>query len=65
MDDDDDDNNNNNNNNNNNFRARSICSRKVDRVSSTRKSFPAFYVFEPANRPVKIQTLMEDVDFVL
>jgi hypothetical protein len=62
---DDDDYNNNNNNNNNNFWARNICSRKVDHVSSTRKSFPAFYAFEPANWPVNIQTLMEEVDFVV
>jgi len=55
----------NNNNNNNNFCARNMCSRKVIYVSSTRKSFPAFYVFEPANWPANIQTLMENVDFVV
>ena len=62
---DDDDDDGDDNNNNNNFWARNICSRKVDHVSSTRKSFPAFYVFEPAHRPVNIQTLMEEVDFVV
>ena len=29
------------------------------------KILSRFYVFEPANRPVNIQTLMEDVDFVV
>jgi hypothetical protein len=57
-DDDDDDN-----NNNNNFWARNMCSRKVSYESSTRKSFPTVYVFEPANLPVNIQALMEEVDF--
>jgi hypothetical protein len=61
--DDDDDDDNNNNNNNNNFWVRNICSRKVSYESSIRKSFPAVYVFEPANLPVNIQTLIEEVDF--